>query len=161
MDSTKHKLCKGCNTTFEVNGDNFFANGYTPIGTKKWKALCKSCHTNNRANNFEMIVSSMFLVYECCVCKYNKCKAAIDFHHVSPENKLLGISRFRCGNYTKDKVIAELQKCIMLCSNCHREHHAGMLDISSYGTVGKWPNPPACKAGNTNAHVRIDASTTI
>jgi len=65
---------------------------------------------------------------KCAVCGYNKHSAALDFHHVDPEEKETTIHQLISGprpNEDNIKVLKkELDKCIILCSNCHREHHA-------------------------------------
>ena len=58
----------------------------------------------------------------CRICSYNKCRAALEFHHVDPHEKDLEIS---AGTSWK-RIAAELPKCILLCSNCHREVHDGV-----------------------------------
>lgn len=60
----------------------------------------------------------------CTICGYNKCKQALEFHHLLQE-KEFGIS---AKGYTRswDKVKKELDKCILVCSNCHREIHQGI-----------------------------------
>lgn len=62
----------------------------------------------------------------CQICGYNRCGAALDFHHVDEKQKEFGIS---AKGYTRswEKVKEELDKCVMLCANCHREVHAGLL----------------------------------
>ena len=57
------------------------------------------------------------------ICGYDKCIDALEFHHLNPEEKDFGIG---CKGYTRswEKVKNELDKCIMICSNCHREIHA-------------------------------------
>jgi hypothetical protein len=57
----------------------------------------------------------------CSQCGYNKSMAALDFHHLDPNEKEFSIGRA----YTKtlDSTLKELDKCIILCSNCHRELH--------------------------------------
>lgn len=60
----------------------------------------------------------------CVYCGYNKCLQALDFHHRIPETKLFGISGNHCRSW--DIVKAELDKCDLVCSNCHNEIHAGM-----------------------------------
>ena len=62
-------------------------------------------------------------------CGYDRCMEAMDFHHINPEEKDFGISS---KGFTRswDKVKQELDKCVMLCANCHREVHAGVLDIN-------------------------------
>jgi hypothetical protein len=57
----------------------------------------------------------------CEVCGYNKCIAALDFHHIDPNAKLFGIAQ----SLTRDwiSLILEADKCLLLCSNCHRELH--------------------------------------
>ncbi len=61
----------------------------------------------------------------CAKCGYNKCFAAIEFHHLSPEKKKKTMAHmFEC--YPSIRGIEELSKCIALCANCHRElHHGG------------------------------------
>ena len=56
----------------------------------------------------------------CSRCGYNKCVAALDFHHVHPNKKEKKIMDFGSFDELCKK---ELNKCIILCSNCHREHH--------------------------------------
>jgi hypothetical protein len=59
----------------------------------------------------------------CCEqCGYDKCIEALEFHHKDPSAKDFGISQnghTRTWEVTKQ----ELDKCIMLCANCHRELH--------------------------------------
>lgn len=54
----------------------------------------------------------------CAICGYNKCSSALDFHHVNPADKKYNINLYRIPN--KD-LIDELNKCILLCKNCHCE----------------------------------------
>lgn len=59
---------------------------------------------------------------KCEICGYNKCISALEFHHLNPEEKDFGISTD--GNTRSWKRIRpELDKCILVCSNCHREIH--------------------------------------
>lgn len=57
---------------------------------------------------------------KCERCGYNKCLGALDFHHLDPNEKDFGI-----GGVTKsfDKMKKEVDKCILVCANCHREIH--------------------------------------
>lgn len=67
---------------------------------------------------------------KCMACGYSKCNAVLEFHHLDPTQKDFGIAR-KGSTRAWHKVKAELDKCAMLCANCHREHHAGMLEITS------------------------------
>ena len=60
-------------------------------------------------------------------CGYNKCIGALEFHHINGD-KDFGIAR-KGHTRSWEKVKLELDKCIMLCANCHREVHANMLNI--------------------------------
>ena len=60
---------------------------------------------------------------ECCMCGYNKCASALEFHHIDPNNKEGGI----IGTTTSlAKQREEAKKCILVCANCHREIHDGI-----------------------------------
>ena len=62
----------------------------------------------------------------CCFCSYNRCSSALDFHHVDESSKEFGLSQ---SGMTRswEKTRSELNKCILVCANCHREIHAGLL----------------------------------
>jgi len=61
----------------------------------------------------------------CWKCGYNKCFAAIDFHHLYPTIKIKAPSSLLQKKITLES-IAELEKTLPLCANCHRELHAGL-----------------------------------
>lgn len=65
---------------------------------------------------------------KCEKCGYNKCKDALDFHHLDPNEKDFGIGH---KGYTRawEKIKVELDKCILVCANCHREIHAELNKI--------------------------------
>ena len=58
----------------------------------------------------------------CSICGYNKCQAALEFHHLDPNEKEFGLAE---SGLTRsfDKIKIELDKCILVCANCHREIH--------------------------------------
>lgn len=59
----------------------------------------------------------------CSSCGYSKSTWSLEFHHIDPSSKLFTISRAINTHMDKDAVLAELDKCIVLCSNCHGELH--------------------------------------
>jgi len=63
----------------------------------------------------------------CCgICGYNRFKNALDIHHLDPRLKEVEFSR---SILSWEKTVKELRKCVLLCSNCHREVHGGIIDI--------------------------------
>ena len=71
---------------------------------------------------------------KCCVCGYDKYVGALDFHHINPEEKIFGIGS---RGYTRswEEVKKELDKCVLVCKNCHCEIHAGLIDASLFQDV--------------------------
>lgn len=62
---------------------------------------------------------------QCCICGYHKSISALEFHHIYPELKEYAISATgTCHNIEKD--LTEVQKCVLVCANCHREIHDGI-----------------------------------
>ena len=59
----------------------------------------------------------------CVKCGYNKCVEALDFHHVNPQEKENTVARMIANSYGIEKAYEEIEKCIVLCANCHREFH--------------------------------------
>lgn len=65
---------------------------------------------------------------KCIKCGYNKSIAALDFHHRDCNNKEFSISSVRFWTFN-EKIKNELDKCDLLCANCHRElHHSPPLE---------------------------------
>ena len=60
---------------------------------------------------------------KCAKCGYNKCGAALEFHHINPEEEDEKVARMITNNYRLDIVKKEIEKCIVLCANCHHEFH--------------------------------------
>jgi endogenous inhibitor of DNA gyrase (YacG/DUF329 family) len=58
----------------------------------------------------------------CIKCGYNKCKEALEFHHRDPSQKEFGIGH-KGITRSWENLQKELDKCDMLCANCHREVH--------------------------------------
>jgi len=58
---------------------------------------------------------------KCEKCGYNKCNWSLHFHHIDPTKKEFTFSRY--SNHSWEKIKNELDKCIMICSNCHGEIH--------------------------------------
>ena len=58
---------------------------------------------------------------ECQICGYHKCLEALEFHHLDPAKKDFSISSSDVLSY--DKMKEEVDKCILVCANCHREIH--------------------------------------
>ena len=65
---------------------------------------------------------------KCGICGYNKCPQALEFHHLDPGEKDFSMST---SGVTRSWVstVPELRKCVCLCSNCHKEVHAGVTKI--------------------------------
>ena len=86
----------------------------------------------NAVRNRRKKVRIMAVEYKggkCKQCGYYRCLEALEFHHADPAKKDFNISS---RGYTRSwkRVQEELDKCIMLCANCHRETHAKLAALS-------------------------------
>ena len=62
---------------------------------------------------------------KCQICGYDKCVRALEFHHVNPEEKKFTISQGLEKHWPTLK--REVDKCILVCKNCHTEAHSGLV----------------------------------
>ncbi len=65
---------------------------------------------------------------KCELCGYSRCTRALDFHHRNPATKLFAISADGCTR-SWERVRKEVEKCILVCANCHREIHEGITQL--------------------------------
>jgi hypothetical protein len=76
----------------------------------------------------------MAIIYKgssCLICGYNRFIGALDFHHLDPAEKDFGLSTkgiTRAWALVKQ----ELDKTVLLCSNCHREVHGGVVSLEDF-----------------------------
>jgi transposase len=70
----------------------------------------------------------------CKLCGYDRCLAALQFHHTDPSAKEFGVSRR--GAHSIKRLRAEVHKCVLLCSNCHAEVESGFSSISGVVQMG-------------------------
>ena len=114
-------LCKHCG---EDDPTKFYA---------RMKTTCYSCH-GNHLEKYRLQVRDEALAYKggkCENCGYDKYRGALEFHHKDPTQKdPAGLRK-----YNRTKLFAELDKCVLLCANCHREEHA-KLRIGSVAEAG-------------------------
>lgn len=66
---------------------------------------------------------------KCQCCAYDKCHDALEFHHIDPTQKDLTLGDMIANPKRWSSIIVELKKCILLCSNCHREVHEGITPL--------------------------------
>ena len=61
----------------------------------------------------------------CSVCGYSACSNALVIHQLDTSTKSFNLSMIRrkIGDYGKQAVTKEIEKCVLLCHNCHSEVH--------------------------------------
>lgn len=66
---------------------------------------------------------------KCVICGYNRCKNALEFHHLDPNDKETSWGEINGSIRSWNYICEEMTKCVMLCANCHREVHEGLIEI--------------------------------
>lgn len=63
----------------------------------------------------------------CSLCGYSRCAAALHFHHLDPATKRFGLAE---GGWSRsiEALREEARKCVLLCSNCHAEVEAAIVE---------------------------------
>lgn len=101
-----------------------FSEFYQRRGKPGSSVYCKPCHIS-QALERQRALKAECVIYKggkCVSCGYNKCNAALEFHHLDPSQKEFSMNHQK-GTTFNDKIRKELDKCSLLCSNCHREVH--------------------------------------
>jgi hypothetical protein len=112
----KYSFCQFCGETKEEN----YRKTCSDHCAKKWRALVRNKRAHELAKKFDKWKKSI----GCGMCGYNKCGKALDFHHTDPSTKLFEINKLNWWSfitYDNERVKQEIDKCILLCANCHSE----------------------------------------
>jgi len=109
--SNENRICEIHNIEYKSSG-------------KRGQLRCSMCDNERqtKATKDLKIKAVEYKGGKCERCSYNRCITALEFHHVDPSEKDFSISAFRATKQW-DLVKDELDKCILVCSNCHREIH--------------------------------------
>jgi hypothetical protein len=116
------KQCPRCKETLAAK--HFYLHT-RKNGTIRLSGYCKPCSgevTLERQRDFK----KQAIAYKggkCQDCGFQGYEGVFDFHHLDPSQKDMDISRYR-NKKLNDTIVAELDKCDLLCANCHRIRHA-------------------------------------
>ena len=108
-----------------------YRNGKSSNGKQSHRYRCKKCLvegvTKRRRKVKQILVEEAG--GECVICGYDRCVAALDFHHINPEEKSFGLAE--CGvTIAIQKLREEAKKCVLLCRCCHAEVEAGITELT-------------------------------
>lgn len=120
------RICSKCN--LEKNIQEFYFINNRPM---YW---CKECQKEKEKEKYQNRVNQINEYKKTLVCK--KCGETrfylFDFHHRNPEEKDYSISDHTRAKF--ETIKAEIDKCDVLCANCHREWHY----LSSHNLISNY-----------------------
>lgn len=119
-----YKTCKSCGD--KLKRSEFYTSGTRTRNGKTslcFSVRCIKC-TRLYIENRNRLIKQDLVDYkggQCEKCGYNKCLSALEFHHKDPSQKDFEITSKR--GCSIDTVKKEVDKCLLVCSNCHKEIH--------------------------------------
>lgn len=139
VDSFPHKIKKICKDCGEKKLCSW-QSSFTQTGIPEYRARCDDCRREylhkirtteeyrkqrNKRRKLNLLKKKQrmvdYLGGRCVVCGYDKCLSALTFHHKNPKEKKLELGYIKDNNW--ERVKKELDKCDLVCFNCHMEIH--------------------------------------
>ena len=91
---------------------------------------------NNRRDMLRKLVDELKNETICMDCGIQYPPYVTDYHHRNPIDKDEIVSRLVSGLRATDRILKEIDKCILLCSNCHRiREHKNNIRYEKYQTI--------------------------
>ena len=115
-------ICQKCGGTFPRR--QIIDNKTRSYHHRKYCTSCSPLQIHAAKSQKNKITKSQLVNLKggCCqICGYNKCNRNLHFHHVDQNTKEFSVGRYFSRRL--QKVIEELNKCVLLCANCHGEVH--------------------------------------
>jgi len=111
------KICTKCGEQKQLN------QFYKRSSRGTYHAECKSCYIERNTSNIrkKKIMAIEYLGNKCFDCNHQYHPAVYDFHHLDESTKEAEWKDIQ--NKSFEKIKLELDKCVLLCSNCHRLRH--------------------------------------
>lgn len=124
-------LDKKCPKCLEIKNNSEFYGDLS--NNRKLSCYCKIClnkQTIDRQRKFKKDCID-YKGGKCIICQYNKYIGALEFHHLNPNKKDFNIANQRLTKFD-NRIKKELDKCVLVCSNCHREIHGEIVKIEGF-----------------------------
>lgn len=121
---TEH-TCHYCNASIIDKSSNFCSQEHKNLYYKN------TDYYKERYEKGKDIRSTLLTQFNnvCSLCGYNKNSAALVFHHIDPKDKKFSISVKSCVYKSTTELQEEVNKCILVCANCHAELHYPLHSI--------------------------------
>lgn len=114
----RQNICKQCTKNC--------SRAYYAAHTEDHKKTTREKRKQERAESL-VFVRGIKARYGCQLC-VEKEACCLEFHHVDGE-KEFNVGDFRALGVGRAKFIEEIRKCVVLCSNCHKKVHEGLISI--------------------------------
>lgn len=123
-----------------LNIENLIWHDSQKLHSKKEEQYIKRKKSNAiQVSNRRRQLKMMAVEYKggkCIICGYDKYIRALEFHHLNADSKDFSISTTgTTRSWEKNKI--ELDKCICVCANCHREIHGNLINLEEYLSIGE------------------------
>jgi len=92
---------------------------------RKFYQRNKSYYSQKRKEqqkNIKIFINDYKSNLKCERCSENHI-SCLDFHHIDPNKKEICISNICRTGWGKERILKEINKCTVLCANCHRKLH--------------------------------------
>lgn len=132
------KICSKCKKELPATSEFFAGRTDRKIGTLQ--TYCRECQAEYKKmhyaknkqsymDNAHNTQKKIFIWFQelretliCSKCGENRAWV-LDFHHIDPLSKDDSVVNIARSSSSKKKILKEIDKCIVLCSNCHRDLH--------------------------------------
>ena len=117
---------KSCGRCKEVKDSSEFYK--RPDRKDGLQSYCKSCFYDHCKQRWvdNKIKAIDYKGGTCIDCEKRYHPAAMQFHHLNPAEKDVNWTKLRLRSW--DKITKELDKCVLLCANCHLIRHSSNYD---------------------------------
>lgn len=134
------KHCKRCQTDKEDS--EYRKSSRSKDGLQSWCRACMVSYDQERWRNNKTYIYGVkktryqklrleYVDYKktliCTVCGEDAVEC-LEFHHIDPTQKDQAVSNV-AGSWSRERLERELEKCYVLCANCHRKVHSGRISV--------------------------------
>jgi hypothetical protein len=153
----KHHKCLNCKPYICVNCNKEYLIKSPQAANRKFCYDCIIEH--NRSNPLYSKIQRIKILnkikqrygIKCIKCGYDKNYSSLDFHHLNPNEKKINPAHIIHNRGNINKIFEELDKCILLCANCHREIHQNKRSKDLMNI-----NNECCITKKSNNHTQVN-----